>query len=59
VLGLKQLDKNITEAAQMSFLSKLMGVSKRQLIMCEETGEQLGAAGTAEETQRHVFTTGL
>jgi hypothetical protein len=36
VLGFKQYDKNGREAAQMSSLDKLMGVSRREIIMGDE-----------------------
>jgi len=49
VLGLKQQDKNKTEAAQKSSLSKLRGVSITEIIMGEEIRKMLGTANTVEE----------
>jgi hypothetical protein len=49
VLGLKQKDKNRTEAEQMNSLGKLMGVSRREIIMGDEIRKKLGAANMVEE----------
>ena len=48
MLGLKQYDKNRTEATQMSPLGKLMGVSRREIIMGDEIRKKLGAANRVE-----------
>jgi len=50
--GLRKQDKNRIEAAQMPFLSKLLGVCRMDHIINEEIREQLG---TALRWKIHVY----
>ena len=53
MLGLKQKNKNRTEAAQMNSLGKLIGISRREIMMGDEIRKRLGAANMIEEIYSH------